>query len=57
MAREKSETIFKSVTIRVPEDLYNEYKKVLQTKGAIVTYDIRNYMNDVIEEYNKKGQK
>lgn len=56
MAREKSETVFKSVTIRIPEDLYSEYKKVLEKKGAIVTYDIRNYMNSIVE-YDKKGQK
>lgn len=56
MAREKSDMKFKSVTMRIPEELYADYKKVLQKKGAIVTYDIRNYMNSVVEN-DKKGQK
>ena len=56
MAREKSDIRFKSVTMRIPEELYTEYKKVLQKKGAIVTYDIRNYMNNVVED-DKKGEK
>lgn len=56
MAREKSDIQFKSVTMRIPEELYSEYKKVLQKKGAIVTYDIRNYMNNVVED-DKKGEK
>jgi len=56
MAREKSDMKFKTVTIRIPEELYSEYKNVLQKKGAIVTYDIRNYMNRVVED-DKKGQK
>lgn len=56
MAREKSDIKFKSVTMRIPEELYAEYKRVLQKKGAIVTYDIRNYMNNVVED-DKKGEK
>lgn len=56
MAREKSDMKFKIVTMRIPEELYSEYKNVLQKKGAIVTYDIRNYMNRVVED-DKKGQK
>lgn len=56
MAREKSDIKFRSVTMRIPEELYAEYKRVLQKKGAIVTYDIRNYMNNVVED-DKKGEK
>lgn len=56
MAREKSSTEFQSVTMRIPKELYTNYKKVLQKKGAIVTYDVRNYMNSVVED-DKKGQK
>ena len=37
MAREKSETVFRAVTVRIPVDLYDEYKEVLAKKGAIVT--------------------
>lgn len=55
MAREK-DTEFKVVTIRVPKETYVEYKAILQDQGKIVTYDIRNYMQGVIDEH-KKGEK
>ena len=29
-----------SVTIRIPKDLYAEYKKALLAQGKIVTYDV-----------------
>lgn len=45
-----------SVTIRVPRKLYADYKEALLVQGKIVTYDIRNYMADVVKK-NKKGQK
>lgn len=45
-----------SVTIRIPKELYAEYKKALLEQGKIVTYDLRRYMNDVVENH-KKGQK
>lgn len=45
-----------SVTIRIPKELYSEYKKVLLEQGKIVTYDLRKYMNEVVEN-RKKGQK
>lgn len=45
-----------SVTIRIPKSLYAEYKKALLEQGKIVTYDVRRYMNDVVENH-KKGQK
>lgn len=45
-----------SVTIRIPKELYSEYKKVLLEQGKIVTYDLRKYMNEVVEN-SKKGQK
>lgn len=54
MARESEE--MQSVTIRIPKDLYAEYKVVLMEQGKIVTYDVRKYMNDVVENH-KKGQK
>lgn len=54
MAEEK--TKMQSVTIRIPKELYSEYKQALLGQGKIVTYDLRRYMNDVVEE-SKKGQK
>lgn len=45
-----------SVTIRIPKELYVEYKEVLMEQGKIVTYDVRKYMNEVVENH-KKGQK
>lgn len=56
MAREKKETEFRAVTIRIPVDLYADYKEVLAKKGAIVTYDIRNYMAKMVED-SRKGEK
>lgn len=54
MAKEKKEEM-QSVTIRVPKDLYVEYKQVLLEQGKIVTYDMRRYMNEFVENH-KKGQ-
>ncbi len=45
-----------SVTIRIPRVLYAEYKKALLRQGKIVTYDVRNYMAEVVEKQTK-GQK
>jgi len=45
-----------SVTIRIPKELYLDYKKVLMEQGKIVTYDVRKYMNEVVENH-KEGQK
>lgn len=54
MAEKKEE--MQSVTIRIPKELYADYKKALLVEGKIVTYDLRRYMNEVVEN-NKKGQK
>ena len=54
MTTEKKE--MQSVTIRIPKDLYAEYKKALLKQGKIVTYDVRNYMAEVVKEQTK-GQK
>ena len=51
MARESKE--MQSVTIRIPKELYSDYKKVLMEQGKIVTYDVRRYMNDVVENHEK----
>ncbi len=55
MARENKEEM-QSVTIRIPKDLYLEYKQALLEQGKIVTYDLRRYMNEFVENH-KKGQK
>ena len=47
-----SEQTYKSVTIRVPADLYIEYKAALHAVSAIPTYDIRNHMRSVVEKHN-----
>lgn len=54
MAREKEE--MQSVTIRIPKDLYAEYKQALLEHGKIVTYDVRKHMNEVVKNH-KEGQK
>jgi len=57
MPKESSE--MRSVTVRIPKDLYENYKEVLLSQGKIVTYDLRRYMNDVVEDSSnkKKGSK
>ena len=54
MPKENKE--MQSVTIRIPKELYAEYKETLLEQGKIVTYDVRKYMNEVVEDH-KKGQK
>ncbi|MBF7122822.1 MULTISPECIES: transcriptional regulator [Lactobacillaceae] len=46
-------TDMQSVTIRIPKDLYANYKKALLDQGKIVTYDVRNYMADVVKKQAK----
>ena len=43
--------------MRIPDELYSDYKKVLAKTGSIVTYDIRNYMKKVVECDKKEMQK
>ncbi|ECL9314449.1 transcriptional regulator [Campylobacter jejuni] len=57
MAREKSDIKFRNVSMRIPDELYSDYKKVLAKTGSIVTYDIRNYMKKVVECDKKEMQK
>ena len=54
MAREKSDVIFQAVTMRIPKDLYENYKKVLRAEGKIVTYDVRAYMTKVVENAKRE---
>ncbi|WP_413527693.1 hypothetical protein, partial [Marinilactibacillus psychrotolerans] len=42
MSRENEK--MQSVTIRIPKELYAEYKEILLKEGKIVTYDVRKYM-------------
>lgn len=46
-------TEMQSITIRVPKALYANYKKALLDQGKIVTYDVRNYMADVVKKQGK----
>lgn len=57
MAREKSDVIFQSVTMRIPKELYEDYKRILREEGKIATYDIRAYMNRVVEKAKKEKSK
>lgn len=54
MSKEKDE--YQVVTVRIPKELYAEYKKSLKEEGKIVTYDVRNHMQSVVEK-SKKGEK
>ena len=53
----KDEIEYQVVTMRIPKDMYADYKAILKKEGKIVTYDIRNYMRDVIDKSKKEGQK
>ena len=46
---------YKQVTIRVPEELYSDYKEALHEDSAIPTYDIRNHMRSVVEQHKKNN--
>lgn len=56
VAKENKENEMQSVTIRIPRELYLDYKKTLMDQGKIVTYDVRKYMSDVVENH-REGQK
>ena len=45
-----------SVTIQFLKNCILIIKKVLMEQGKIVTYDVRRYMNDVVENH-EKGEK
>lgn len=55
MSKDKIE--YQVVTMRIPKKMYAEYKEVLKSEGKIVTYDVRNYMHEVIEKSKAKEQK
>ena len=46
----QTKKVMRSVTIRVPKDLYEDYKRVLHKDSRIVTYDLRNYMQKIVDE-------
>lgn len=56
MSCEKKDIEYQVVTMRIPKTMYAEYKEVLKQEGKIVTYDVRNHMQNVIDK-NKKGEK
>lgn len=53
MAKENKDTEFKLISLRVPVEVYAQYKVTLRNQGKIPTYDIINHMKSVINE-NKK---
>lgn len=55
MVKEKIE--YQVVTMRVPKKMYAEYKEILKSEGKVVTYEVRNFMRDYIENYKKEGAK
>lgn len=53
----KDEIEYQVVTMRIPKKMYAEYKEILKNEAKIVTYEVRNYMRDYIENYKKEGAK
>ena len=56
MAREKSDIEYQVVTVRFPKEIYQEYKKILKSEGKIPTYDLRNYIFSVVDEYVERAK-
>ena len=56
MAKTSKDVEYQNVTVRIPKQLYAEYKEALHEKAQIPTYAIREYMYDVVEK-SKKGKK
>ena len=52
MAKESKN--MRSITIRVDEKLYDDYKHVLHEQSKIPTYDIRQHMKKTINDYKQK---
>lgn len=46
---------YTKITIRVPVDLYSDYKEALHEDSAIPTYDIRNHMRSVVKDHKKNN--
>ncbi|BCZ46849.1 hypothetical protein psyc5s11_29160 [Clostridium gelidum] len=42
------------VTIRVPSQLYADYKKVLIDKHTNTTYDLLQHIKETVEQHNKE---
>ena len=53
VAKENKENEMQSVTIRIPRELYLDYKKTLMDQGKIVTYDVRKYMKIIGKGKNR----
>lgn len=44
------------VTIRVPSQLYADYKKVLIDKRTNTTYDLLQHIRETVKEYKEKNR-
>lgn len=55
MSEEKIE--YQVVTMRIPKEMYAEYKEILKLEGKVVTYEVRNFIREYIENYKKEGAK
>lgn len=55
MAKENKEEM-QTVTMRIPKELYLEYKQVLLEQGKIVTYDVRRHMNEVVKKSKEEQE-
>lgn len=52
---EKKKPAKSSISVRVPSELYSQYKQTLMDDGRIISYDIINHMKRVVEK--GKGRK
>lgn len=53
----ESKIEYQVVTMRIPKEMYEEYKEILKKEGKVVTYEIRNFMRSYIEDYKNEGAK
>lgn len=48
---------YKTITLRVPADLYDLYKQVLVKNSQIPTYELRNHMQHIVDADKDKSSK
>lgn len=44
---------YQVISMRIPKELYIKYKEILKQEGKIVTYEVRNFMREYVENYEK----
>ena len=51
------ENRMKSISLKVPEDLYRDYKKACRAKGLFLRVPILMKINEIVKEHSKVVKK